>query len=56
MKNNVTIHMGATKFTAKVKAGDRVVDFDLGKMDRKGRHEFIKTFVRSFREAGLRAA
>lgn len=53
MKNNVTIRMGASKFTADVRVGDKVVPFNLRTMDKAGRHEFTKTLVRSFREAGL---
>lgn len=53
MKNAVTIRMGATKFTAEVNSAKGVVHFDLRKMDNKDRGTFIKTLVRSFREAGL---
>lgn len=55
MKNNVTVRMGAMKFTADVRVGERVVNFDLRKMEKDQRHEFIKTLVRSFRESRIAA-
>lgn len=54
MKNNITIRMGAGKFTADVRNGDQVVNFDLNKMDKKSQRTFSKELVFAFREAGER--
>jgi hypothetical protein len=55
MKNNVTVRMSAMKFTADVRVGESVVNFDLRKMSKEQERHWIKTLVRSFRESRLAA-
>ena len=56
MKNNVTIHMGASRWDALVRSKDSVVLFDLYRMSEEGRHKFRKELVKAFRIAGEQQA
>jgi hypothetical protein len=54
-KYNVVIRMGAPYFDAKVRHGDKIVEFDLRKMHKSDLRKFTVQLVRSFREAGVAA-
>ena len=57
MKNKAVIRMGATDWSTTVRGADgKPIRFDFRKMLEKDRKQFIITFVRMFREAGLAAA
>jgi hypothetical protein len=50
---NVTIRMGAPYFDAKVRSGNEVIHFNLGKLNKEDYRQFHLQLLRSFREAGL---
>ncbi len=53
MKNNVTIHMGASINTVTVRASDGPpILFDRNKMDKKENSEFHREFMNAFRGSG----
>lgn len=50
MKNNVTIHMGASTWTVTVRgADDKPVVFDLRAMDKNQRRTFHREFMNAYR-------
>jgi len=52
MKNNVTIHMGASRFDVIVRGADgQPVVFDLYRMSKDQRREFHRTFMKAYRAA-----
>lgn len=52
MKPGITIHMGASTFTAEVRTpSDGILRFDINQMTKHQQHEFTKTLVRAWREA-----
>jgi hypothetical protein len=52
-KANIVIRMGASKFEATVRNGDKVYLYDLRRMTKKQEHDFRVELVAQFREAGL---
>jgi hypothetical protein len=57
LKNKATIRMGATDWSVTVRGADgQPIRFDFRKMREFDRKQFIITFVRMFREAGLQQA
>jgi hypothetical protein len=51
---NIIFHMGASTWTAKVRAvDDNFVTFSLREMERREQHSFRREPVKAFREAGL---
>jgi hypothetical protein len=54
MKDKAIIRMGATDWSVTVRGADGApIKFDFRKMQEKDRKNFVVTFVRMFREAGL---
>ena len=49
--SNVTIHMGANKFTADVKTPNGPVHFDLNKLTKAEQHQFRRELTKAWREA-----
>lgn len=50
MKNNVTIHMGASRFDVIVKGADgKPVTFDLYHMSKDERRNFHREFMKAYR-------
>lgn len=57
MKNKATIRLSAADWSTTVRGADgKPIRFDHRQMDTKENKNFIVTFVRMFREAGLVAA
>lgn len=52
MKNNVTIHMGASCWTVTVRGADgNPVEFDLYAMSKDQRRQFHREFMKAYRAA-----
>lgn len=50
-KPNIVIRMGAGKFTADVRSGDKLTHFDMNKMEKREVHIFRRALVAAFAEA-----
>jgi hypothetical protein len=51
MKNRITIHMGASTFTADVKTDNGVTHFNINDMEPRNQHRFRRELVKAFRDS-----